>query len=74
MGIIAMGMGDVLYLSAIGAYTGPSGVFYVIFISSFAGALVSLLLIILGKRKKQDEIPFGPFISFGFISYLIYCL
>ena len=35
------------------------------FIGVVIGAIVSVVLMATGKRKRGDEIPFGPFLCFG---------
>ena len=59
----AMGGGDIKLIAAIGAYAGIINVFWIIFLSSLIGGISGLILIALGKKKRFDAIPFGPFIS-----------
>ena len=61
-----MGFGDVKLAAGIGAFLGYSGFydFYLFFMLSFViGAVVSLLLIAFKIRKREELVPFGPFIA-----------
>ncbi|MCM8785352.1 MAG: prepilin peptidase [Candidatus Omnitrophica bacterium] len=67
----AMGGGDVKLLGMIGAFLGWKSVFLTLFFGSLFGTLISLILILLGKRKVDDLVPFGPYLAIGaFISIL----
>lgn len=61
-GKIGLGGGDIKLYGALGIYLGPVGVMTNIFMSCFLGSVVTLLLIGLKKVKRDDYIPFGPFI------------
>lgn len=61
----AMGGGDVKLLSMIGAFLGWKSVFLTLFFGSLFGTLISLTLILLGKRKFDDYVPFGPYLALG---------
>ena len=37
-----------------------------------AGAIVSVVLLALGRKKRGDEIPFGPFLSLGILIGLFF--
>lgn len=58
----AMGMGDVKLIFALGLLFGWPDILLIIFVAFILGALVSLILILLGKKKVSDLVPFGPFI------------
>ena len=63
----AMGGGDVKLLGMIGSFLGWKSVFLTLFFGSLFGTLISLILILL-KRKKLDEyVPFGPYLAIGAI-------
>ncbi|MFN4226771.1 MAG: prepilin peptidase [Candidatus Ratteibacteria bacterium] len=65
----AMGGGDVKLLGMIGAFLGWKSVFLTLFFGSLFGTLISLILILLGKKKIEDLVPFGPYLAIGaFIS------
>lgn len=58
----AMGMGDVKLFAPIGIFLGWRLCFLALLLSVLLAGLTSLLLIITGKKKRKDTIPFGPFI------------
>jgi len=59
----AMGLGDVKFMGAIGAFLGWKAVLFSLVISSFIGALVGMLLVISGKRALSSRLPYGPYIA-----------
>lgn len=61
-GKVGLGGGDIKLYGALGLYLGPVGVMTNIFMSCFLGSVVTLLLIALKLFKREDFIPFGPFI------------
>lgn len=58
----AMGYGDVKFMSALGLYFGFASMVSIIFMSFLIGAILSIILIILRRKKASEYIPFGPFI------------
>tara|TARA_B100000242_G_scaffold76602_1_gene49957 strand:+ start:1402 stop:2154 length:753 start_codon:yes stop_codon:yes gene_type:complete len=65
-----MGLGDAKLLSAIGFWFGWVSLPFILFFSSFI-ALVSVLPdLIKNKKNLTSQIPFGPFIILGTVSYL----
>jgi leader peptidase (prepilin peptidase) / N-methyltransferase len=59
----AMGFGDVKFMAAIGAFLGWQATIFSLVISSFIGAIVGGLLILLGKHVRSKPIPYGPYIA-----------
>jgi leader peptidase (prepilin peptidase)/N-methyltransferase len=59
----AMGFGDVKFMAAIGAFLGWQATLFSLMASSMIGAVVAGLLILLGKRDRSAQIPFGPYIA-----------
>jgi leader peptidase (prepilin peptidase) / N-methyltransferase len=66
-----MGRGDFKLLAALGAWMGVGHLPLIVLISSVVGAMVGVALILLGVRKREDAIPFGPFLALaGWIALL----
>ncbi|MEA9354662.1 prepilin peptidase [Bacteriovorax sp. PP10] len=61
-GEVGLGGGDIKLYGALGFYLGPIGIMQNIFLSCFLGALVGIVLIATKVIKKENPIPFGPFI------------
>ena len=60
-----MGMGDVKLVAVLGIILGWPKIVVGMFASFFSGALVALILLILGKRRFGQTVPFGPFLVLG---------
>ncbi len=66
-----MGYGDFKLLALFGAWLGWQKLPLIILLSSFAGAIVGLAMIIFMGRDKQIPIPFGPYLAIaGWIAML----
>ena len=61
-GEVGLGGGDIKLFGALGLYLGPIGIMQNIFLSCFLGALIGILLIATKVIKRENPIPFGPFI------------
>ncbi len=59
----AMGLGDVKFMAAIGAFIGWQGVVFSLMVSSFIGAAVGVALILARKREWSSRMPYGPYIA-----------
>jgi leader peptidase (prepilin peptidase) / N-methyltransferase len=59
----AMGLGDVKFMAAIGAFTGWQGVVFSLMASSLIGAAVGIVLILARKREWSSRMPYGPYIA-----------
>lgn len=59
----AMGLGDVKFMGAIGAFIGWQGVVFSLMISSMIGAVVGVALIALQRREWSSRMPYGPYIA-----------
>jgi leader peptidase (prepilin peptidase)/N-methyltransferase len=58
-----MGGGDVKLAAAMGAFLGWGGVLFVLFLSSLAGGLFGIGLLLFGGRRGSAAIPFGVFLA-----------
>jgi len=61
----AMGMGDVKYALFMGLFLGYPKIIVAIYFAFVVGAIVSLGLLIFKIVKKENPIPFGPFLIIG---------
>jgi leader peptidase (prepilin peptidase)/N-methyltransferase len=64
----AMGLGDVKFMAAIGAFLGWQAIFFILMVSSVIGAFVGISMILFQKYVfKKDavstQIPYGPYIA-----------
>ena len=59
----AMGLGDVKFMGAIGAFIGWPGVVFSLMVSSLIGSVVGILLIVLRRREWSSRMPYGPYIA-----------
>ena len=60
-----MGGGDIKLLAMIGAFLGWKPVLLTIMIGSLTGSVIGVILIALGVMKRDEYIPFGPFLVLG---------
>jgi len=67
-----MGMGDVFMGMLMGLILGTPQIFVALFFAFLIGAIISIILLILKKKKMKSEIPFGPFLVLGTIIALLY--
>lgn len=67
-----MGGGDVKCMALVGSFLGVPGGLASFVIACISGAIVGVILIVLGIKSRKDEIPFGPFISLGTIIVCIF--
>lgn len=67
-----MGGGDGKLLGLIGAFVGWQGALVSLFLGSLFGSVMGLVLMALGKLKRGEPLPFGPFLVLGAISWLFF--
>ena len=78
-----LGLGDTKLLALIGAVLGWKSLFFVVFVGSVGGALISLPFLIRARRQqaaanptaaaeplRQTLIPYGPFLAGAALLYL----
>ncbi len=61
----ALGGGDVKLAFLVGLITGWPNMVVAVFSSFLTGAVVSVILMVLGKKKFGETVPFGPFLVLG---------
>jgi len=66
----AMGLGDVKFMGAIGAFLGWQAVLFSLMVSSIIGSVVGVTLIVLGKREWSSRLPYGPYIAMAAVFWL----
>ena len=66
----AMGLGDVKFMSAIGAFIGWQGVVFSLMVSSMIGAVVGVTLILMRRREWSSRMPYGPYIALAAVVWL----
>jgi leader peptidase (prepilin peptidase) / N-methyltransferase len=59
----AMGLGDVKFMAAIGAFLGWQAVVFSLMVSSMIGSVIGVGLIALRKREWSSRLPYGPYIA-----------
>lgn len=60
-----MGFGDVKFSFLMGLFLGFPKIIIAFYVAFLTGALLSLILILWGKKKIKATIPFGPFLVLG---------
>ena len=56
-----------------GAFLGPlPAIPFILIVSSMAGALVGLPLALVGNKGLRIAIPFGPFLAFAGVLYVLH--
>ena len=64
----SLGGGDIKLIAAIGSFIGILGtIFTVIF-----GSMIALIILLAIGHDRRKEFPFGPFLIFGAISYILF--
>ncbi len=66
----AMGMGDLKFMAAIGAFLGWKATVFILMVSSLLGSVVGLALFVLRLREWQGRIPYGPYIAAGALVWM----
>ena len=67
-----MGYGDFKLLAALGAWFGWQAIPLIIILSSFVGAFIGILLILLKKQGREVPMPFGPYLAGAGLLTLFY--
>ncbi len=65
-----MGFGDVKLVFLLGFFLGYPNIIVALFLSFLIGAIMGIGLILMKKKNRKSEVPFGPFLLIGtFLSY-----
>lgn len=68
----AMGLGDVKFMAAIGAFLGWQAVVFSLMVSSIIGSLVGVTLILLRRREWSSRLPYGPYIAVAAVIWIFW--
>jgi len=68
----AMGLGDVKFMAAIGAFLGWEAIVFCLMVSSIIGAVVGVTLIASGKREWSSRLSYGPYIALAAILWIFW--
>ena len=66
----AMGLGDVKFMAAIGAFLGWPAVVFSMMVSAIIGSIVGVSLIVFGRREWSSRLPYGPYIALAAVIWL----
>ncbi|MDI6709701.1 MAG: prepilin peptidase [Thermoanaerobacterales bacterium] len=62
-----VGGGDIKLAAVIGLFLGWPWGLLAVFLGALAGGILGLALLLTGRKKRKDPLPFGPFIALGAI-------
>ncbi|HEY9059811.1 MAG TPA: A24 family peptidase [Pseudobacteroides sp.] len=68
----AMGLGDVKLFIPIGIFLGWRMVIVSFILSAIIGSLISIVMMIIRRKKLREAIPFGPAIVLGTLATILY--
>jgi leader peptidase (prepilin peptidase) / N-methyltransferase len=66
----AMGLGDVKFMAAIGAFLGWQAVLFSLALSSVIGSVTGVALIVMRKREWSARMPYGPYIAVAAVIWI----
>jgi len=66
-----LGQGDIDLIAFIGSFIGFLGWWTTLLIGSFTASLYGITFMIITQKFKSIKLPFGPFLVFGAIMYLL---
>ncbi len=67
-----MGGGDIKLLAMMGAFLGWRSIPFIIFVSSLAGSVIGISVLMARKKDSQVPIPFGPFLALGAVLFIFF--
>ncbi|MBI5555297.1 MAG: prepilin peptidase, partial [Elusimicrobia bacterium] len=68
----AMGGGDIKLAAGLGSFLGWEYTLIMLGLSFLVGGSAGIVLLISGRKKRKDPIPFGPFIAFSAIMVMLF--
>ncbi len=67
-----MGGGDIKLLAMLGAFLGWKAIPFIIFVSSLAGSIIGIPVMLIKKEDGKLAIPFGPFLVIGALLHIFF--
>ena len=67
-----MGYGDFKLLAALGAWFGWQALPLIIILSSFVGAALGIVLVVIKRQGRDVPMPFGPYLAGAGLLCLFY--
>ena len=67
-----MGGGDIKLIAMIGAFLGWQAVLATMFLGALLLTLLGLALMLLRQKRRQDPLPFGPFLATGALLTMVW--
>ncbi len=67
-----MGGGDIKLAAACGLYLGFIKTIYALMLAVYSAGIILIVMLVLKKIKKDQCVPFGPFLSAGVIAVVLY--
>ena len=71
-GVDGMGDGDIFLSPSLGLLLGWPKILIAVFLSFTIGSIVGIVLMMMGKKKMSQTIPFGPFLVIGTVAALVW--
>lgn len=67
-----VGGGDIKLMAAVGIYLGWKLTLLSLLIGAVLGSIVAVILLIMKRKTRKDEIPFGPALAVGIMAAALY--
>ena len=71
LGRPALGLGDAKLAALIGAWLGPTGLALAVAVAVICGGVIGAAGLLSGRLKRQQAVPFGPFLAIGTLAVWI---
>ena len=65
-----MGLGDVKFMAAIGAFLGWQAVLFSLAVSSIIGSVTGIILVLTRQREWSNRLPYGPYIAMAAVIWI----